>query len=352
MKAMVYHGNKDLRLESVAEPEPAPGEAKLCIDYCGICATDIEEYVFGPVSISNETPNPLTGRKMPLIIGHEITGTVVATGEGIDRVKVGDRAVINGILTCGNCWWCQNQQRIQCPSMAAVGFGIDGGLAEYMTWPSSQVVRLPEDVSSVQASLIEPASVALHAVRRGRLVSGERIAVLGVGTVGMLAMQAAKAMGAQVFAVDVRQMALDLASRLGADATVNPDVADVDQRLKELTDGTGPDVVIDAAGGADTTTMAVQWVRRGGRVVLVAIYTTEPQFDFNGLVSTETELIGSLGYQQEDIEEVVRLVASGAIKTTPLISDIISLDEVIDVGFARMMAPTKDIFRILVAPSK
>ena len=351
MKALVYHGNKDLRLESVPDPTPGPGEVRLRIDYCGICATDIEEYLYGPVFISGETPNPLTGKKMPMITGHEMTGTIDRADESVSNVGVGDRVVVNGVLTCGKCWWCTSGVEVQCPALGAVGFAIDGGLAEYMVWPASQVIRLPDGVSSEQAALVEPASVALQAVRRSRMDPGESVAVLGAGTIGLLAMQAAKSMGGRVFAIDTRQMSLDLAEELGADATINAATDNVVAALRDLTDGIGPDVVIDSAGGEDTPALAVEWVRTGGRALLVAIYTTRTAFDFNSLVGNAKEMIGSIAYEQRDIEDVVRLIDEGAIKTTPLISDKIALAQVIDKGFARMMAPTKDVFRILVSPS-
>ena len=352
MKALVYHGNKDLRLESVPNPRPGAGEVKMRIDYCGICATDIEEYLYGPVFISHDSPNPLTGKKAPLITGHEITGTVAEVDASVSNVRPGDRVVIYGLLACGSCWWCSRGQQHQCPSMAGVGFGIDGGLAEQMVWPAEQVIRLPDNVSSEEAALVEPASVALHAVRRSRLEPGERVAVLGVGTVGMLAIQAAKALGAQVFALDRRDMSLELAEKLGAEATINPDTANAAEALRDLTDGVGPDVVIDAAGGRDTPIQALEWVRRGGRVLLVAIFTAKPEFDFNSVVAAEAEIIGSLGFQQRDVEEVVRMISSGVLKTSPLVSDRIGLEDVLEKGFQRMMAPTKDVFRILVAPSR
>lgn len=351
MKAVVYHGNRDVRVEDVPEPVPAADEVKLRIDYCGICATDIEEYEFGPAFIWHDGPHPLTGQTMPMTIGHEITATVVATGSDVRGVRAGDRVVVDGVVSCGECWWCTNGQAGQCRSTGAVGFVRDGGLAEYMVWPGSQVVRLPDNVTSEQAALNEPASVAHHAVRRGRPSPGERVAVLGAGTVGILAMQVAKAMGATVYALDRRQMSLDMARELGADATINTDDTDADQALKDLTDGVGPDVIIDAAGGPATPALGVQWVRTGGRVVLVAIYTSKPEFDFNTVVTSEAEIIGSIAYQKEDVEGAVRLIASGAIKTLPLISDIIGLDQVVDVGYKRMLEPTKDIFRILVSPS-
>lgn len=351
MKALVYHGNRDLRLESVPDPKPDQGEVLIHVDYCGICATDVEEYLYGPVFISGDEPNPVTGKKIPIISGHEITGSIQEVGRDVHNLAVGDRVILNGILTCKTCFWCRRGEPTQCPSMAAVGFNIDGGLAEYLSWPASQVIRLPYNVSSEQAALAEPSAVALHAVRRSRLQLGETTAILGVGAVGLLAMQAAKAIGGKVFAVDKRQMSLDLAKTLGADAVINSDETDAGQALRDLTGGVGPDVVIDAAGGKETPELAIKWARRGGRVVLVAIYIQKPEFDFNGVVSTEVEVLGSLAYQQRDVEEVVRMLANDTLKTMPLISDRIRLDEVIDKGFARMLAPTKDVFRILVSPT-
>lgn len=351
MKALVYHGNRDLRLESVPDPKPGEDEVLIHVDYCGICATDVEEYLYGPLFISGDEPNAVTGKKMPLVSGHEITGSIQEVGRDVHTLAVGDRVILNGVLSCKTCYWCKRGEVTQCPSMAAVGFNIDGGLAEYISWPASQVIRLPYNVSSEQAALAEPSAVALHAVRRSRLQLGETTAVIGVGTVGMLAMQAAKSIGGKVFAVDKRKMSLDLAKTLGADAVINSDETDAGQALLDLTDGVGPDVVIDAAGGKDTPQMAVKWARRGGRVVLVAIYIQKPEFDFNGVVSTEVEVLGSLAYQQRDMEEVVRMLANDTLKTLPLISERIRLDEVIDKGFARMLAPTKDVFRILVSPT-
>ena len=352
MKAIVYHGNRDLRLEEVPEPEPPPGEVKLRVDYCGICATDIEEYEYGPKFIAHDAPHPLTGRSIPLVIGHELTGTVVATGDGVERFVAGDRVVIYGAVSCGECLWCRNDKEILCPSVGFVGFSRDGGLAEYMTWPASRVIPVPDGVTSQQADLTEPTAVAIHAVRRAAVGAGQRVAILGTGTVRILALQVAKAAGAHAYAVDRRQVSLDMALELGADAAINSDTADAPEALKELTGGLGPDVVIDAAGGANTTDLAVQLTRCGGKVVIVAIYTSKPAFDFNDIVTREIDLLGSLGYTMKEVREAVDLIAEGKVKTMPLASDVIGLDQVIDVGYARMLQPTKDFFRILVDPSR
>ena len=146
-------------------------------------------------------------------------------------------------------------------------------------------------------------------------------------------------------------MSLDLAAELGADSTVNAGNDDAQVALLDQTSGVGPDVVIDAAGGKTTAETAIRGVRRGGRVVLVAIYTATPPFDFNDIVASEVDVVGSLACERRDVEEIVALIAKGAVRTSPLISGTIRLDEVLEKGFERMMAPNKDIFRLLVSPS-
>lgn len=352
MRAMVYHGNKDLRLERVPEPVPDFGEVKMQVDLCGICATDIEEYQYGPVFISHSAPHPLTGKMLPIITGHELTATVVEIGQGVEDVELGTRVAVHGILTCGTCSWCRKGYTSQCPFIAPIGFARDGGLAEFLCWPASHVIPLPNHVSSEEAALVEPTSVAYHAFYKSCPQAEDTVAILGVGTIGMLAVQIAKAAGTKVFAIDLSQRKLDMAERLGADATINSSISDIPKTLMELTEGIGPDIVIDCAGGSNTTKLAVESVRKGGRVVLVAIYTSTPKFDFNSIVGTEISITGSIANNITDAQNAVKMIGSGQIQTKPLVSDIIGLESVIDSGFERMLTPTKDVFRILVSPSK
>ena len=351
MKALVYHGNRDLRLQDWPDPSPEPGEALLRVDYCGICATDIEEYLYGPAFIAGEEPNPVTGKKMPMVTGHEITATVMEVNGSNADVAPGDRVAINGVLTCGACYWCVKGEPTQCPGMAAVGFGMDGGLAERLVWRSDQLVKIPIELSSEEAALTEPTSVAIHAVKRSGAGPGDSVVVLGAGTVGLLAMQAAKAFGATVYAVDTRQMSLDLAQELGGDQALDASGGDAAETITSLTDGVGADIVIDTAGAESIPEQAVRMVRRGGLVVVVAIYTSTPRFDFNSLVATEVSMTGSLAYTQADMEDAVRLISSGEIRTRQLVTEIVGLDDVLETAFPRMLAPTKDVFRILVKPN-
>ena len=350
MRAMVYRGNRNLNLEVVPEPNAEEGEVKLEVDYCGICATDIEEYLYGPVFIDHEKPNRITGYMLPLVTGHEITGTVRAVGKNVKDDLIGKRVVLNGMLSCNSCERCLHGKTTQCLGAAAVGFARDGGLAEFLVWPADHVVELPDSIRSSDAALVEPASVAAHAIRTGAVTNVDRIAVLGTGTVGILACQIAEAIGAHVDAFDVRQESLDLLNEFVGISGYKIPSTQYDAALVDASTGGGYDVVLDAAGHNSTPNEAVKLARNGGKIVLVAIYTESSSIDFNMIVSTEKQILGSLAYEKKDVEFVVDLMAKGQLKTDMLISDVISLDEVMSTGFKRMMADSKDVFRILVDP--
>ncbi|MBT3943726.1 MAG: alcohol dehydrogenase catalytic domain-containing protein [Chloroflexi bacterium] len=340
MRALVYHGRNDIRLEQVPEPEIGPGEAKIRVTNTSICATDIEEWKYGPTFITS----------VPTVLGHEVTGEVVEIGDDPSGLSIGDRVVVDNVLTCGTCYWCQSGSQATCPNMEVAGLGRDGGLQEFMVWPADHLIKLPDTVKDDEAPLLEPAPVALHAVRRSGVRPGDSVAVIGIGTVGALTLQAFKAAGANVYAVDVRPSSLQMATRLGADEVVDAGQGDVGEKLAELTDGIGPDIVVETSGATSTPVNAFDWVRRAGTVVLVGIYSARPEVDFNAVVFKELNVIGSIAAGTGDMRAVVKLVADGKIRLGDLVSDRISLDRVIPDGFERMAADSKDVFRILVSP--
>ncbi|MDA1258836.1 MAG: alcohol dehydrogenase catalytic domain-containing protein [Chloroflexi bacterium] len=340
MRALVYHGRNDIRFEDVPEPEAGPGEAKIRVGYASICATDIEEWKYGPTYITS----------IPTVMGHEVAGRVADVGDGASGLAVGDRVMVDNVLVCGVCYWCQSGSQATCPNMEVAGLGRDGGLEEFMTWPADHLIKLPDSVKDEEAPLLEPATVAVHAVRRSGVQVGDSVAVLGVGTVGALTVQAFRAAGAVVYAVDVRKSSLDMATRLGADEAVDASAGDAGERLRELTDGIGPDIVVETAGAARTPLDAFDWVRRAGTVVLVGIYAAKPEADFNVIVGKELRVIGSVAAGAGDMRAAVGLAAEGKIRLGELVSDRISLDRVIPDGFERMAAESKDVFRIVVSP--
>jgi (R,R)-butanediol dehydrogenase/meso-butanediol dehydrogenase/diacetyl reductase len=351
MQAIVYHDNKDIRLEDIPEPVPGPGEVKLRITGTSICATDIEEWQFGPLWVQHGSPNAMTGKQTPLVLGHETAGTVAELGEGVDNVAVGDRVAINTVLTCGTCFWCMRGQQAVCPNMAVAGFMADGGLAEFMVWPAAKLVPMPDSISDAEGPLLEPATVAVHGVRRSGVRPGDNVAIIGCGTVGLLSVQAFKAAGARVIALDVREQSLTLAKELGADEVVNSrDESAAGARILELTGGIGPDIVVESAGAKETPRMAIEWTRRGGTTLLVGIYSTTPEIDFNSVVGAEITVIGSVATSPGDLEAAVELVGNGKINVKPLISDLVPLSRAMEDGFERMLDPNKDIYRIVIQP--
>lgn len=340
MRALVFHGRNDIRLEVVPEPETKPEEIKIRVMNASICATDIEEWKYGPTFIAS----------VPTILGHEVAGEVVEIGDYTSGLSVGDRVIVDNVLTCGNCYWCQIGSQATCPNMEVAGLGRDGGLSEFMVWPSDHLIKLPDKIRDEEAPLIEPATVALHAVRRSGVRVGESVAVIGLGTVGLLTVQAFKSAGAIVYGLDLRPTSLDMARQLGADAVIDASQNDPGEQLARLTGGIGPDIVVETSGAVNTPVNAFDWVRRAGKVVLVGIYSARPQVDFNSTVFKELNVIGSVAAGTGDMRAAVQLVAEGKIQLGDLVSGRISLDRVIPDGFERMASESKDVFRILVSP--
>jgi (R,R)-butanediol dehydrogenase/meso-butanediol dehydrogenase/diacetyl reductase len=348
MRGLVWHGASDLRLEEVPEP-PAPrqGEVTVAVAYCGICGTDLQEYAQGPVMIRLE-PHPLTGQAPPLILGHEFSGRVSATGPDVDTVRVGDRVTVDPCWRCGRCYWCLRGDYHICRLGGSVGLASDGALAPSVRVQAAGVVPLPDTVDDRAAALTEPLAVGLHAVGRGGVGLGDKILVLGFGPVGAAVLLAAQVAGAgQVFvsepAEDRRQKSLEL----GATEAFDPKVTDIRREVYLRTERMGPDVVLDCTGLSDVVPLAVESARRGGRTVIVGVGHGRAPIEPMRLVLLEREIVGSLGYNH-DLPRVVELIAVGRIDPAVLITDVVPLEEAIDGAFdALLKAPGKHV-KILV----
>lgn len=353
MKAAVWHARNDIRVEEVPEPgAPGPDEVIIQVGACGICGTDLEEYRAGPLFIPVDQPNPLTGRMAPLILGHEFAGEVVEVGPGVTRFKVGDRVAPDVLITCGECYWCQRHQVTLCDKLAALGLMADGGLAEYCKAPMAMCISLPNDLSFDHAALAEPLSVAVRAVRKGRLMMGERVAIFGGGTIGLFCLQVARNAGASaVYLIEPHAGRRDLALRLGAATVIDPSVDDPGDVLRQLT-GIGPDLVIEASGAVAAGPAAIESARKAGRIVLVGLPVAPATFNLFSIATTEKEVIGSLSHvYDEDFDTAVRLLADGRIEADLLITDRISLDDLLPRGLHRLENQAADTLKILVRPN-
>jgi (R,R)-butanediol dehydrogenase/meso-butanediol dehydrogenase/diacetyl reductase len=353
MKAAVWHARNDIRVEEVPEPSaPGPGEVIIKVGACGICGTDLEEYRAGPLFIPVDAPNPLTGRQAPLILGHEFAGEVVEVGKGVDGFKVGDRLAPDVIISCGHCYWCRRNLLSLCDSLAALGLMGDGGLAEYCRLPVNMAVKLPTGLIDEHAAMAEPLSVAVRAVRRGRMLAGETVVVFGGGTIGLFCLQVARAAGAgEVFVVEPLANRRALAMQLGASEVIDPTTTDPVAAVRQWTRGVGPDLVLEASGGASVVPVAIAAARKGGRVVLVGLPVGPSSFNFFHVVATEKEVIGSLSHvYDEDYFTAVRWLADGRVLAEPLISARVPLSRFLEDGLERLEQRPSETLKVIILP--
>ncbi|CRQ38917.1 Sorbitol dehydrogenase [Pseudomonas aeruginosa] len=216
MKALRWHAARDLRLSELERQAPRPGEVELEVAYCGICGSDLHEYQSGPHSIPQAEAHPLSGCRAPLTLGHEFCGVVAALGPGVEGLRIGDRVAVEPEYRCGECRYCREGRYNLCESMGFIGLMGDGGFAERARVPAYMLHRLPDAVGFRQAAVLEPAAVALHALRRSSLAPGQRCAVFGLGPIGLLLVMLARLRGIEdIVAIDVSPERLALAGEFG-----------------------------------------------------------------------------------------------------------------------------------------
>ena len=297
MKAALFHAKEDLRIEEVPEPSPGPGEVKLQNAFAGICGSDLHVY-YSPeaAGIDLENPHPVTGSTLPQILGHEFSGTVTELGEGVTNVAVGDRVAVWPIYYCGECPACRKGMFNACQKIGFHGLTSNGGgMAEFTTVPASKLHVLPDNVDLRLGALVEPMSVAWHAVERSGVDAGGTALIAGAGPIGIGVWFALKARGVEKVLVS-EPSAERRATIAAIGATViDPVNEDLAAAVSELSDGDGVDVAFDAAGAGPAITSALASLVPGGRVVVVAIHERPMEFLPTQLVMAETDIAGALG---------------------------------------------------------
>ena len=349
MKALRWHGARDLRLEDVPEPsEPQPHEAVVDVAWCGVCGTDLHEFLEGPHMIRTG-PHPLTGAQPPLALGHELSGTVLALGADVPGIAVGDRVTADPCWRCGVCFWCTRGEYHLCPKGGSVGLASPGAFAERVTVPLAGLTRLPDNVDDEMAALAEPLSVGLHAVTRANVRPGENVLVLGGGPIGVAVVLAARMAGvAGLYVSEPLAGRREMLSGLGVTETFDPREADVRREVFLRTGRIGPDVVIDATGVPGLASLAVNSVRRGGRVVLAGVGHGSVEFELGQLVFYERTVLGSLGYNF-DIPRVIDLMSTGRLDASPLITGRFPLAAGAG-AFAELAADRARHLKVLITP--
>jgi len=301
MRSAFCTGPRNFEVRDVEPPRPEAGEALIKVRSCGICGSDLHYFHGG-------FPPP------PVCPGHEISGEVVALGAHVERVRVGDLVAVEPLIVCRECAYCRTGDYQLCPQFRVLGMMRDGGFAEYVCAPAYALFPLPPGVDDEVGALTEPLAVAVHAVRLAGVRLGDRVMVLGAGTIGLLAVAAARAAGAAEVWITARHPQQQAAATsLGAARgfTGAAGAAELAAAASEQP----PDVVIETVGGsADTINDAVQLVRPGGTVAILGIFTGMPALNALSMVVKEVRLIGSLTYgrggARADFDVALHLLAA------------------------------------------
>ncbi|MEX0380673.1 2,3-butanediol dehydrogenase [Leuconostoc sp. MS02] len=330
MKAAVWHGVKDVRVEDVTLKPTKSNEVVVRVAYAGICGSDLHEYLEGPVFIPVDKQDELTGGQAPLTMGHEFSGIIEKIGADVTHYKVGDHVSINPTITKGHV---PDDVDVY-DGYSFIGLSTDGGFTSHVNVPEDNLYHLPEDFSMKLAATIEPTAVAVQAVKEGGLRFGEKVVIFGAGPIGVLVAAAAKAAGAtKIVAVDLSEVRLNKALEMGATDIVNPSqVDDTVAAIKNIIPG-GADVSFEVAGVQPTFEQAIDATRPRGTMVIVSIFARPITFNPMQLMNAGVKLTTTIAYSKETFQQTVDLVSSGQIDVAPVITDMIKLDNIVSDGF-------------------
>lgn len=344
MKAVIYHAHDDIRLEDVPLPTCGAGELLIRVDGCGLCGSDILKIV--------QRAQP------PVSLGHELTGTIVELRQPMQNFEVGQRVVVAHHVPCGSCHYCRHGNYSMCAAFKASN--VDPcGFAEYLRVPAANVLQttlaLPESLSAEEGTFVEPLACCVRAVRRTPLLDGDSVAVVGLGSVGLLMLQAVRGLAARagrtvsVFGLDLLPARLRLARELGADLTIDAssDERTVRQIIAEQTDGRGVDAAIITAPGARPFFSALSSVRKGGMLTIFAAHTGTVQLDLERLYQQELTISSTYSASPADLPLALDLLATRQVRVESLISHRLPLTRFAEgVALMRERAALKVYFPI------
>jgi len=343
MKALVLKDYLKLNYEEAPIPEPGAGEVLVAVKACGICGSDVHGM------------DGSTGRRQPpIIMGHEAAGVIAEAGNAANGWKRGDRVTFDSTIFCGECAFCRRGQINLCDNRRVLGVSCgdyrrQGAFAEYVAVPERVLCRLPEGLSFEQAAMVEPVSIALHAVRRSPPVLNDTAVVVGVGMIGLFVIQALRLAGCgKIIAVDVVPDKLRLAQELGASHTVNASAEDVLACVQGLTRGFGADLAVEAVGMPQTVEMAVRCVRKGGSVTLVGNVSPRVELPLQIAVTRELTLYGSCASSGE-YPTALDLLVRGAVNAAPILSAVAPLADGA-AWFDRLYRKEAGLLKVILKP--
>lgn len=329
MKAAVWHGEKDIRVEEKELKALKDNEVTVRVAWAGICGSDLHEYQEGPVFIPVDQPDALTGEVAPIIMGHEFSGVIEKVGKDVTNYQVGDRVVVNPTITYGN-----KPEDVDCyDGFSFIGLHGDGGFAAFANAPEHNIYKLPDTLSLQDAALVEPTAVAVQAVKEGNLLFGDNVAVFGAGPIGLLTVIAAKAAGASnIIVFDLSETRLQMAKDLGATAIFNSAEVDPVEAVKQYAPA-GADVTFEVAGVAPTFKSSIEVTRPRGTVVIVSIFARPIEWNPMQLTNTGVKVTSTIAYTPTSFQQTVDLMGTGQLQPQGIITSQIELDDIVEKGF-------------------
>ena len=342
MRIAMYYNNHDVRLEEMSAPQIGPGELLVRVEACGICGSDVMEWY--------------RRNRVPLVLGHEIGGQIVAVGDGVERYKVGDRVSAAHHVPCNTCHYCLSGHHTVCDTLRRTNFD-PGGFAEYLRLPAINVDRgvllLPDEISYEEATFIEPLACILRGQRLAHIQPGQSVLIIGSGITGLLHVQLAQALGAgPVLATDINDYRLEAAKHLGANAAIHAK-EDLPRHLRQLNRGRLADLVIVCTGATSAVAQALQSVERGGTVLFFA--PTEPgvttPISINDLFwRNEVTLTTSYAASPADYTAALKLIQTRRVDIGEMITHRLGLAEA-ELGF-RLVADAQSSIKVIIEPQR
>lgn len=318
MKALMYMGPNNMPLTEVDEPEPKEYEVKIKVHYCGICGSDIHGYTGA------------SGRKIPpMIMGHELSGQVVATGKKVAKFGPGDRVAVQPVMYCGACEFCRSGNMNICKNRRGLGvLDVNGAFTEYLCMEEKYVYLLPDSVSDYAGAVLEPLSVAYHAVGHVASYEGKTVLIAGAGTIGFLILKLVLARGAKAAIVtDLSGERLLRAQKAGASLVVNPAKESLDEKLKAAGLRDEIDIAIECVGVTQTAQQTVEFVKIKGTVIWVGNADKLVTVNMQQVVTREVSVLGTYAFTENDFAAALKMLADGVIHVDDVVTDVVAMED-------------------------
>jgi len=337
MKAAFFLGSRRIEVREVDRPKIEPREVLVKVGVCSICGSDLHAYT-----------QPYETKT---ILGHEITGTIVEVGREVSGFKKNERVAVYAIVNCGKCYYCRRGLTQLCHQMKIIGGDMDGGYAEYVRVPERCLLKIPEEITLEEASLLlDTIGVPVHGLKRLDAHRDHSVIVYGCGPIGLATIHILRLRGLRkIFAVDLVDFRLRAAKEMGAQVVINAREEDPVKKVKKLTDGLGADMAIDASGAPAAETNALKSVRRHGKVLFMGMNPTG-KLDIDlvqQLMYSDATLIGTFYFSKSEFDENVQLFLRGRDKFRKIITHTFPLEQI---NYAFQLFEQKKTLRVLVKP--